>query len=55
VNRVEAFLFAVAVAGLVSVGWLVGYWVGSEAKRAAGERWLDLYDVFDEEDQDAIG
>ena len=54
-SRVEALLFGLAVAGLVSVGWVIGHVLGTEVKRAAGERWLDLYDVFDEEDQDAIG
>lgn len=51
-SRTEALAFAVAVATLVSVGWFVGLWIGTATRR---NRFLDLYDVFDDEDQDAIG
>lgn len=50
----QGLLLSIAVAGIASVGFAIGAWLG-RAARPKGDRWLDLYDVFDEEDQDAIG
>lgn len=46
--------FGFGAAVLVTVGWLIGTWVHSASRRHQ-PRWFDLYDVFDEEDRDAIG
>lgn len=49
-------LLALAGAGvLIGTGWWIGHLVGSTVHRNYGERWMDLHDVFTEEDQDVVG